>query len=345
MQNHSWALLEESLRRLRLDLVQSRDVQSSLKALDVTERALLLFPAEKRIHEAMSFFDLPSDSRQPVQSRVEVPQDLELPKVWESLLKEFMVECIRNWCAHAMESRNDRKFYNKPDIHAVVCKAWLTQASVMVSFEDDGPGLRSERVLARAEKLGLLSPVQKQQCEKEFQEGNVASVYQLLFCDGFSTTEISNEDSGRGMGLSRLAGEAKRLGAKLSAEKSSRLGGLCFRLELPCRVIAARVWPAKVANPFSAPFSVQGSNQILSKQPMFTCQKPADSGLPSESSGEHKVFSLLPAESAAWAREQFGGIAVSWICHVAGLDQSASGLSAGGLLPFFGESGSGGVRS
>lgn len=303
--NSDWLLLEESLRRLRIDLANAKDLGASLQALNLAERALLFFPLEPKIREV---FDFPTSGplAGDVSARLEVPAGLEIPKIWESLIREFVTESLRNWRAHGRESRAERKFLNKPEAYRVLLRVWITSNSVVLSFEDDGPGLNPAQVFNRAEELALLVSDERRRLEEELRKGNAEPVYQLLFRDGLSTNLAPDEESGRGMGLSRLASESSRLGAWITAGKSSQMGGLALRLELPSKGIGLKV---KMVNSSDELFTWEGVDDF----------------------SPFKLFSKLPSENAAWARERFGTSSVGWV-SVEPWVPGASGFRSGGLV-------------
>lgn len=304
-----WLLLEESLRRLRIDLANAKDLGASLQALNLAERALLFFPVEPKIREVFDFPTSSPDSglgASDVKARLEVPAGLEIPKIWEALIREFVTESLRNWRAHGRESRAERKFLNKPDVYQVLLRVWITSTSVILTFEDDGPGLNPGQVLSRAEELELLASDERRRLEDELRKGNAAPVYQLLFKDGLSTNLSPDEESGRGMGLARLSSESVRLGAVISAGKSAQMGGLVLRLEIPSKGIGLRV------------------KGVDSKDELFTWEGVDDSS-------PFKLFSKLPSESASWARERFGTASVGWV-SVEPWVPGASGFRSGGLV-------------
>ena len=303
-----WTFLEESLRRLRLDLAQARDLRGSLRALEAAEREILLFSLEGLVSALMG----------PVQSTGGdcdftdgIPPELELPKAWEGLVREFLIEGLRNWRAHGRESKAERKFLRKPDRHRLRIRAWILAGRVVLSLEDDGPGLNPQLVLSRARELGILPVAEQARMEEELRRGNAASIYQLLFRDGLSTRVQADESAGRGMGLSRLASEAARLGALLLARKSEDLGGLCMRLELPCRMLGLRAGHHSLSTT---------GNEILSSDAVDQ-EMGGNSGF--------RIFSLLPAESASWAREQFSNPQVAWVALGTGGTHTAGGGSSG----------------
>lgn len=293
-----WLLIEESLRRLRMDLAQGRDSRAAYQALSVAERSLLLFPLRPLLEELCEI------SADEAELRIELPDELEVPRQWEGLLSEFAVESMRNWRAHGRESRAERKFLNKSEVYRISLGVRLAQGRLTVQFDDDGPGIHPALVLQKAEDLELFAAGERAAIEEQLRKGNSEPVHQLLFKDGLTTRPSADFTAGRGMGLARLAQEAGRLGARISARSSALMGGLCLVLELPCKVMGLRAQALE---------SVPGVTGIL-------CQ-PAGVG-------SFRIFSLSPPEAAAWSRDHFGGRKVSWIS----VEPMSSAFVAAGLV-------------
>lgn len=301
--SNEWLLVEESLRRLRMDLAQGRDARAAYQALNVAERSLLLFPMGPLLEE---HWEISTDD---ADLELRVPDELEVPRQWESLIREFATESMRNWRAHGRESRAERKFLNKSERYRVRLAARLAQGRLTLQIDDDGPGIHPALVIQKAEDLGLFAAGERAAIEEQLHKGNSEPVHQLLFKDGLSMRPQADLDAGRGMGLARLGQEASRMGAKIFARSSSLMGGLCLCLELPCKVVGLRV---------STLDSVSGVSGILCR--------PIDG---SAGLSSFRIFSLAPQEAAAWNREHFGGRKVSWISVE---PSTGAGFLAAGLL-------------
>src|SRR5262249_27994304 len=94
---------------------------------------------------------------------------------------------------------------------------------IFVSIEDDGAGLDSERILAKARARGLVAagatPTE-------------AEIQRMIFLPGFSTAAVITDVSGRGVGLDVVEKVILALGGDVQIS-STRGRGPCIVLRLP----------------------------------------------------------------------------------------------------------------
>lgn len=110
------------------------------------------------------------------------------------LIRDVLVQLIRNSVAHGVETSEIRKAAGKPataelSIHALPAPS---PGVYGLAVRDDGRGLDLERIRQRAEKAGLLQPGEPASTEQ---------IIQCIFESGFSTNEDSDLHSGRGVGM------------------------------------------------------------------------------------------------------------------------------------------------
>ncbi|MGO4175302.1 chemotaxis protein CheA [Bosea sp. TAF32] len=135
--------------------------------------------------------DLARDLAKPVEF-VTVGEDTEMDKTMIERLADPLVHLIRNAIDHGIESPERRAIVGKPAIGRIELSARYVGAQVLVSVQDDGGGLDTARIRAKAEEQGLL------------QAGAGLSdneVHQFLFHPGFSTARAVSALSGRGVGM------------------------------------------------------------------------------------------------------------------------------------------------
>ena len=93
----------------------------------------------------------------------------------------------------------------------------------MIEVRDDGRGIDTTKVVARAQAMGLVA-------EGALPAG--AEALGLIFEPGFSTTQEVTDISGRGVGLDVVRTAVEGVGGRVSIV--SELGkGTCFRLSFP----------------------------------------------------------------------------------------------------------------
>lgn len=112
----------------------------------------------------------------------------------KDLIRDVLVQLIRNSVAHGVEPADIRKSAGKPaaaqlSIHALPAPS---PGVYGLAVRDDGRGLDIERIRQRAEKAGLLPPGQPASTEQ---------IIQCIFESGFSTSDDADLHSGRGVGM------------------------------------------------------------------------------------------------------------------------------------------------
>jgi two-component system chemotaxis sensor kinase CheA len=79
--------------------------------------------------------------------------------------------------------------------------------------EDDGQGLRYEKILDQALRSGLVAPQDAAKMDR-------VSVYKLIFRPGFSTATTVTEHSGRGVGLDAVSQLLTKVGGTIGIATS-----------------------------------------------------------------------------------------------------------------------------
>jgi len=135
--------------------------------------------------------DLSRDLGKPVDF-VTSGEDTELDKTMIERLADPLVHLIRNAIDHGIEDTASRTAAAKTDIGRIEIAATHAGAQVLVTVRDNGAGLNTMRIRAKAEEQGLIAP------------GAVMSdqdIHQFLFHPGFSTAQVVSALSGRGVGM------------------------------------------------------------------------------------------------------------------------------------------------
>jgi two-component system chemotaxis sensor kinase CheA len=135
--------------------------------------------------------DLSRDLGKPVEF-ITIGEDTELDKTMIECLADPLVHLIRNAIDHGIESPSARVAAGKPEQGRIELAAQHCGAQVLVTVKDNGGGLNTARIRAKAEEQGLIAP------------GVSASdqeIHQFLFHPGFSTAQTVSALSGRGVGM------------------------------------------------------------------------------------------------------------------------------------------------
>ena len=135
--------------------------------------------------------DLSRDLGKPVEF-VTSGEETELDKTMIERLADPLVHLIRNAIDHGVEPTERRTAAGKTAIGRIEIAATPSGAQVLVTVRDNGAGLNTARIRAKAEEQGLIAP------------GAVMSdqdIHQFLFHPGFSTAQTISALSGRGVGM------------------------------------------------------------------------------------------------------------------------------------------------
>ena len=119
-------------------------------------------------------------------------EETELDKTVIERLNDPLIHLIRNSIDHGLEDREGRAAAGKSDQGRISLSARHAGAEVLITVSDDGRGLDREKILAKAEKNGLIQPGVKLSDNETFQ---------LIFQPGFSTAQTVTNLSGRGVGM------------------------------------------------------------------------------------------------------------------------------------------------
>ncbi len=138
-------------------------------------------------------------------------------------LLDPLVHLVRNAIDHGIEPKEMRKSAGKAALGEVVLSAYSRKGSVYIEVSDDGKGLASEKIFKKAMEKGLASP------EKSY---SAEEINQFIFLPGFSTADVVNQVSGRGVGLDVVKTEISKIGGKVAVTTNEGKGS-SFTLKIP----------------------------------------------------------------------------------------------------------------
>ena len=119
-------------------------------------------------------------------------EDTELDKTVIEKIGDPLMHLVRNSMDHGIESAEVRLAKGKPVQGRLKLNAFHDSGAIVITVQDDGGGLKRERILAKAIERGLVEAGHPM---------SDAEVYALIFEPGFSTAEKVTNLSGRGVGL------------------------------------------------------------------------------------------------------------------------------------------------
>ncbi len=152
-----------------------------------------------------------------------IGEDTEIDKTLVEELGDPLSHLIRNALDHGLESPAERQAAGKPAMGQVRLEAYHAAGNIVLEMADDGRGIDTAKVLARAESRGLVEPGAHLPDQQ---------IYQFLFMPGFSLAAEVTEISGRGVGLDVVKKNMEKLRGRVEVV-SAPGKGTTFRLKLP----------------------------------------------------------------------------------------------------------------
>jgi two-component system chemotaxis sensor kinase CheA len=154
-----------------------------------------------------------------------VGQDVELDKSIIELLSDPLTHLIRNSVDHGIEIPEHRVAAGKNRTGQVVLRAFHEGGKVNIQIRDDGGGIDTARVRAKAVEKKLIA------AEAAVRLSDI-EVNRFIMSAGFSTAEKVTDVSGRGVGMDVVKTNIEKLGGTI--EISSIFGrGTSITMQLP----------------------------------------------------------------------------------------------------------------
>lgn len=163
-------------------------------------------------------------------------------------LREAFLHLVRNSVDHGIESPDERRSADKPEVGLIRIEATEDGDRVRIQVVDDGRGIDIDAVVKTAVERQMLTA-------EAAKTVDVADALQFLFRSGFTTREETSELSGRGIGLDAVAASVRSVGGDLWMESTAG-EGTDVTVEVPVarrgeRVLVVRVGPHQLAVPAS----------------------------------------------------------------------------------------------
>jgi len=149
--------------------------------------------------------------------------DTELDRKVIEAIQDPLMHMVRNSIDHGIEPVTDRIAAGKPAAARLSIRAYHEAGSVIISIADDGAGLPTDRIRAKAAARGLIA------ADAAMTAGEI---HELIFCPGFSTAEQVTEISGRGVGMDVVRRNVDALHGRVDVETAAGQG-TTFRMRVP----------------------------------------------------------------------------------------------------------------
>lgn len=164
-------------------------------------------------------------------------REVELDKTILEQLSDPLMHLIRNSVDHGLEMPDERRASGKSEIGRIVLSAAHEDGQVHIQIRDDGRGIDSEAVKAKALSLGLKNAA-------DLDRMSPRELFSLILLPGFSTAKKVTEVSGRGVGMDVVKTNIDQLEGTLTIDSAVGHGcSIALRLPLtlaiiPCLIVA-----------------------------------------------------------------------------------------------------------
>ena len=152
-------------------------------------------------------------------------EETELDRTVVDEIGDPLMHLLRNSADHGLEKAELRRERGKNPVGQVFLNAYQEGNNVIIDVGDDGNGIDTEAVKAKAIEKGQITQEQADaMSDKE--------AVDLLFGAGFSTAKVVSDVSGRGVGLDVVKSKIEALGGDVTVK--TKLGeGSTFSVRLP----------------------------------------------------------------------------------------------------------------
>ena len=151
--------------------------------------------------------------------------ETELDRQVLDLIKDPLTHMVRNSADHGLETPAERRALGKSDQGHIRLSAYHEGGHIIIRIADDGRGLNTERIKAKAVAQGLVT-------EAAIEKLSEAQIHKFIFAPGFSTAPNITSVSGRGVGLDVVRNNIDQIGGAIDV-KSVEGVGLSFTIKIP----------------------------------------------------------------------------------------------------------------
>lgn len=151
--------------------------------------------------------------------------ETELDRQVLDLIKDPLTHMLRNSADHGLETPAERRAAGKPERGRIRLSAWHEGGFIVIQVADDGRGLNTERIKAKALAQGLAT-------ETEIEKLTEAQIQKFIFAPGFSTAAEITSVSGRGVGMDVVRNNIDQIGGTIDVRSVPGVG-LSFTIKIP----------------------------------------------------------------------------------------------------------------
>jgi two-component system, chemotaxis family, sensor kinase CheA len=151
--------------------------------------------------------------------------ETELDRQVLDLIKDPLTHMVRNSADHGLETAEQRRAAGKPEQGLIRLSAYHEGGYIIIRVADDGRGLDTEQIKAKAIAHGLVA-------EADADKLSEAQIHKFIFAPGFSTAAKVTSVSGRGVGMDVVRNNIDQIGGTIDV-KSVAGAGLSFTIKIP----------------------------------------------------------------------------------------------------------------
>ncbi|HEY6833985.1 MAG TPA: Hpt domain-containing protein, partial [Pseudolabrys sp.] len=137
--------------------------------------------------------------------------ETELDRQVLDLIKDPLTHMVRNSADHGLETAEERRTRGKPLNGRIRLSAYHQGGFIIIQIADDGRGLDTERIKAKAIAQGLIS-------EGDAEKLMEAQIHKFIFAPGFSTAAKVTSISGRGVGMDVVRNNIDQIGGTIDVK-------------------------------------------------------------------------------------------------------------------------------
>jgi len=219
LQGSAWELGSDGSPLAR-NLTQLSRITKNLQFTAMSLRMVPIKPTFQRLERLVR--DLSGEFGKQVEFKTSGDQT-EIDRTVVEQIVDPLVHMVRNSLDHGLENPAQRLEAGKSEQGLMCLAAYHEGSHLVIELVDDGRGINTQRVLAKARERGVVA-------EDEILDQ--AAIVALIFQPGFSTAEKVTAVSGRGVGMDVVRRNIEKLRGHI--EVSTTEGqGTTFRVRLP----------------------------------------------------------------------------------------------------------------
>jgi two-component system, chemotaxis family, sensor kinase CheA len=161
--------------------------------------------------------------------------DTELDRQVLDLIKDPLTHMVRNSADHGLETPAERLAAGKPEQGTIRLSAYHEGGHIIICIADNGRGLNTERIKAKAVSNGLVS-------EADLEKMTEAQIHKFIFAPGFSTAAAVTSVSGRGVGMDVVRTNIDQIGGTIDVKSVAGEGSsVTIKIPLTLAIVSALI--------------------------------------------------------------------------------------------------------